>query len=70
MEQTVARAKETGMTVEQLPRGYDVDDRATLRRLCEELLGGDGSPADLAPNTRKFLGDIVEHEGRDRIWPQ
>jgi len=51
-----------------LPAGYDVDDRATLERLCGELLSKN-SRDGLAPNTRKFLTGIIEREGRDRIWP-
>jgi hypothetical protein len=54
--------------VKLLPVGYDVDDRATLRRLCGELLGKN-SRDGLAPNTRKFLTEIIDREGRDRIWP-
>ncbi|SRR6266498_3515419 len=68
LEQTRQRAAEIDVEVELLPAGYDVDDRATLRRLCDDLLGG--NPRDgLAPNTRKFLAGIIEREGRDRIWP-
>ena len=71
LRQTLDRAVEIGVKTHRLPSGYDVDDRATLRRLCEELLGDDTrSTNDLAPNTRKFLADIVEREGRDRIWPR
>jgi rSAM/selenodomain-associated transferase 1 len=68
LEQTVARAREIGVSVHQLPHGFDVDDRETLQRLCDEILsdeGGDG----IAKNTRKFLGDIIAREGRQRIWP-
>jgi rSAM/selenodomain-associated transferase 1 len=68
-EQTIARAKEIGLAVELLPTWYDVDDRATLRRLCDELLG-DKTPAGYdAPATREFLGNIIKTEGRERIWP-
>lgn len=70
LPQTLARASEAGLEVKQLPRGYDVDDRVTLQRLCQELLGAAPEASDLAPRTRKFLSDIVEREGRDRIWPQ
>ena len=68
-EQTMQRAAEIGVEVKLLPVSYDVDDRATLQRLCSELFGenaGDG----VAPNTRKFLREIIEREGRDRIWPE
>jgi rSAM/selenodomain-associated transferase 1 len=66
LEQTRQRAAEIGVEVKLLPTGYDVDDRATLRRLCGELLienSGDG----LAPNTQKFLTGIIEREGVSRI---
>jgi len=68
LEQTRQRAVEVGVEVKLLPVGYDIDDRATLRRLCGELLG-ENSRDGLAPNTRKFLTEIIEREGRDRIWP-
>jgi glycosyltransferase A (GT-A) superfamily protein (DUF2064 family) len=68
LEQTRQRAAEIGLEVNLLPVGYDVDDRATLQRLCGELLR-ENSPDGLAPNTRKFLTEIIEREGRDRIWP-
>jgi len=69
LEQTLKRAKEIGVPVHQLPTGFDVDDRVTLQRLCDELLGRN-APDDIAPNTRKFLRDIVKREGRARIWPK
>ena len=57
-EQTRARAREISLEVELLAPGYDVDDAASLRRLCKELL--DQSTSDnLAPSTRKFLADIA-----------
>ena len=37
-QQTLERAAEIGVAVELLPTCFDVDDRATLRRLCDELL--------------------------------
>jgi len=70
LEQTVQRAAELKLPVELLPTGYDVDDRATLKRLCQELLGEEAtSTSDIAPETRRFLREIVGREGRDRIWP-
>jgi len=67
-EQTIARAQEIGVETKLLPSGYDVDDSTTLRQLCDELLS-ENSPADTAPETRKFLKEIIEREGRERIWP-
>jgi rSAM/selenodomain-associated transferase 1 len=68
LEQTKQRAAEIDVEVKLLPVGYDVDDRATLRQLCDELFG-ENSREGVAPNTRKFLTEIIEREGRDRIWP-
>lgn len=66
LEQTMKRAQEIGVQVHQLPSGYDVDDRVTLQRLCNELLGAN---TDVAPNTKNFLEQILQREGRERIWP-
>ncbi len=70
-EQTIERAKEAGVEIALLPTWYDVDDRATLRRLCNELLGDGISTATgySATATKTFLADIVASEGRARIWP-
>jgi rSAM/selenodomain-associated transferase 1 len=68
LEQTRQRAAEINVEVKLLPVGYDVDDHATLQRLCGELFG-ENSRDGLASNTRKFLTEIIEREGRDRIWP-
>jgi rSAM/selenodomain-associated transferase 1 len=62
--QTCKRAKEVGVQVHVLPKCFDVDDRAALRRLCDELLGENLSAA---PATKKFLGDVIAREGRNRI---
>ena len=59
--QTMQRATEIGLEVKLLPTGYDVDDDASLRRLCNELLG-DTTAADIAPHTRKFLASFVERK--------
>jgi rSAM/selenodomain-associated transferase 1 len=70
LSQTMERATETGLNVHLLPEGFDVDDRATLRRLCEELLGEGGSISnDVAATTREFLEELFAGEGRERIWP-
>ena len=68
LDQTLQRAAEIDVEVKLLPGGYDVDDHATLRRLCADLLG-ENSRDGLALNTRKYLAEIIEREGRDRIWP-
>jgi uncharacterized protein len=69
LEQTLKRAREIGVPVHRLANGYDVDDGATLRRLCDEMLGND-QQTNTAPHTGHFLKGIVEREGRDRIWPK
>ncbi|MGE5207826.1 MAG: TIGR04282 family arsenosugar biosynthesis glycosyltransferase, partial [Alphaproteobacteria bacterium] len=58
LDQTTQRATQIGLEVKLLPSGYDVDDEASLRRLCGELLNG---PEDdsVAPSTRSFLGGLV-----------
>jgi rSAM/selenodomain-associated transferase 1 len=56
--QTMQRATEIGIEVKLLPTGYDVDDDASLRRLCNELLGEQGDDS-VAPSTRKFLAGLV-----------
>src|SRR5207237_1783838 len=54
LAQTMQRAREIGLEVERLEPGYDVDDGASLRRMCNELLADTASP-NIAPHTRKFL---------------
>lgn len=70
-EQTVQRAREIGLPVHLLPTWYDVDDRATLIRLCQEFFGANGSTVagHPAPATRQFLDELLQREGRQRIWP-
>jgi rSAM/selenodomain-associated transferase 1 len=58
LNQTIHRATEIGREVKLLPTGYDVDDGASLRRLCDELLGKNAG-VGVAPNTRKFLIGIA-----------
>lgn len=61
LEQTIQRATDIGLEVKLLPMGYDVDDGASLRRLCEELLLNTSS-RDMAPHTRKFLRELVARQ--------
>ena len=68
LEQTKQRATEIGVDVHELPRGFDVDDRATLHRLCDELLGTNARDG-VAPQTQKFLQKLVARDGRRRVWP-
>src|SRR5437762_6926663 len=57
LNQTIQRATEIGLEVKLLPSGFDVDDDASLRRLCNELLT-DTTSADIAPHTREFLASF------------
>ena len=71
-EQTLDRAAALGLAVHLLPKWYDVDDRATLHRLCSELFGENGAgekPDFAAIATRDYLSKILQREGRARIWP-
>ena len=66
LKQTIDRAAELNLNVHFLPTWFDVDDGATLQRLCESLLE---SPDENAPATKRFLENVVAREGRGRIWP-
>ena len=66
-EQTKRRATQIDVGVHELPRGLDVDDHATLRRLCDELLGKNACDA-VAPRTQEFLRELIARDGRERIW--
>jgi glycosyltransferase A (GT-A) superfamily protein (DUF2064 family) len=61
LNQTIQRATEIGLEHKLLPSGYDVDDDASLRRLCNELLG-ERRDDSVAPNTRGFLADLIEQK--------
>jgi len=56
--QTKERAAEAGVRVHELAGGLDVDDRATLLRLRDELSASETN-SDLAPNTREFLAELA-----------
>jgi rSAM/selenodomain-associated transferase 1 len=61
LDQTRQRAQEIKVDVSLLPTGYDIDDAASLRRLCNELLS-DKERQDVAPNTRKFLTELIQRK--------
>ena len=67
LKQTIDRATELHLDIHLLPSCFDVDDRATLQRLCETLLR---SPDHNAPATKQFLERLIAREGRSRIWPE
>jgi rSAM/selenodomain-associated transferase 1 len=71
LKQTCERAQEAGLEVHFLQGWYDVDDSATLHRLCRELFTANDSGPDAypAPATRKYLEELLKQEGRERIWP-
>jgi len=65
---TIERAEEIGIPVELLPNWYDVDDEASLNRLCEELF--ETSPRDgayPALHTRAFLDQLIERDAAQNI---
>jgi len=66
---TKQRAAEIGLPVELLPPWYDVDDAATLERLCEDLFNEPSVAAYPAPYTRAFLASLIDAEGVERICP-
>jgi uncharacterized protein len=63
--QSMQRAMEIGLDAERLAPWYDVDDAPSLRRLHSELLKSardaerPGAKAYTAPETSKFLGELV-----------
>lgn len=79
LTQTIRRAREINLDVGLLPAWYDVDDAASLNRLCDELLdapGGDNNAAcDTtlahypAPHTRAELARLLDTRGRARLLP-
>ena len=58
LNQTMQSANAMGVEVKLLPTGYDIDDDASLRRLCNELLA-ETTSADIAPHTRRFLAKLI-----------
>lgn len=71
LQQTIERARQKNLKVHLLQKWYDVDNRVTLQRLCDDFFGPKrntttGYPA---PATRGYLDELLKREGRDRIWP-
>jgi uncharacterized protein len=66
-EQTRQRATQIGLGVHELPRGFDVDDRASLHRLCDELFGKNARD-NVALQTQEFLRELIAHDSRGRVW--
>jgi uncharacterized protein len=69
--QTLDRAREIGLDTAVLPRWYDVDDLASLRRLVGELVGGTTLEYRrmrfAAPHTTAFLLRLLGDGGDWRI---
>ena len=70
--QTVERAASIGLEVVTLSPWYDVDNAASLRALCEEILTGRRPPGCIlegyaAPNTSAYLRNIVATGGGERL---
>lgn len=61
LKQTIERATEMELEIELLPTGYDVDDGASLSRLCNELLSEQVDDS-IAPNTRRFLEELIDRK--------
>lgn len=60
---TIERAVEIGLPVELLPNWYDVDDAASLNRLCEQLFGMASQDETYpAPHTRGFLEQLKDRQ--------
>ncbi|HJT46497.1 MAG TPA: DUF2064 domain-containing protein, partial [Chthoniobacterales bacterium] len=57
-DQTRKRALASNLEIALLLPGYDIDDPATLRRLCDELLSNQTDPR-IAPATRKYLAELT-----------
>jgi uncharacterized protein len=70
---TIERARQISLDVVMLPRWYDVDDAATLDRLCTELFLPDrsrnGHSIYAAPFTRDYLENLLGTGQAKRIWP-
>jgi hypothetical protein len=68
LAQTLDRAAELGLETVTLPTWYDVDDAASLRRLCGELFGRlSATERYAAPCTAACLRPIIEKDGARRL---
>jgi uncharacterized protein len=67
LQQTIDRAAELHLDVHLSASWFDVDDRATLVRLCKSLLAADSK--EQAPATQHFLRELIARPDRGRILP-
>jgi uncharacterized protein len=70
--QTVERAATLGLAIETLPLWYDVDDPASLRWLCDEVLFGRRSPLFAgegysAPRVARLLRRLAASDAAARL---
>ncbi len=67
--ETVERARELSLEVHRLAEWYDVDDRHSLRLLCQELFGRDGTevPARGGASTRALLDELLPQLGSSAL---
>jgi uncharacterized protein len=65
--ETLDRAAELGLEVEQTPTWYDVDDAESLRYLVGELFNGDPLGAAAAPTTRAALSKMFADGLAERL---
>jgi uncharacterized protein len=71
--QTIERASEISLETRLLPVWYDVDDAASVRRLCGELFSGDRRSRDKrfhaysAPHTRQYLRRLLNDGAGPRL---
>ena len=58
--ETIARVRELSLKVHRLAEWYDIDDRHSLRLLCQELFGRDAtiSPSTRGASTRALLDKL------------
>lgn len=71
-QQTVERAASLALDVVTLPTWYDVDDAASLRWLCEEVVAGRSAAEFIAagypaPHTADYLRGLVALRGADTL---
>jgi uncharacterized protein len=65
LAQTLERARELSLDVHLLPEWYDVDDRHSLRVLCDELFGqaARGAADGCGASTRALLDELLPRLG-------
>jgi uncharacterized protein len=63
--QTIERARELSLEVHRLAEWYDVDDRQSLRLLCQELFGRDAANTldGRGASTRALLDELLPQLG-------